>query len=481
MPRNSRERIPVKDLRSFLKAARESGPDCYVECRRTLKSELEVGIIQHKLAKEGRFPALFCPQIENSTIPLVTNVFGSIEMYALAFDMKPGYDDHTAVLKEYMKRMNRPIQPTIVPPSKAPVKEIVIRGDGVDLQSLPLLKHAEMNSGKYMTMNPFICKDPMTGIPNVGIYRHELRGRDEVAAQIHPANHGAIIAQRHAKMGRHMEAVIISGHHPAAIFGACQPGPLDMNEFEIMGGLLGEPLRLTTGETVDIPVPADAEIAIEGTVEPGEMITDGPFSEFLGYYGEKMPAYRMKVKCITMRKDPIYLDLDASHREHPMSMMLPLEAAVTGTVSKVVADLRAVHFPPSGSCSHHAYISIKKSVQGEGKRAALAALAAVQFLKLVVVVDEDIDIFRDEEVLWAISTRVRGDLDIDIIPGITGNRMDPVGPYDELHQRRVGGGGFMTTKVIIDATKPKDLPFPVRVRPSQELWDSMELSDYLRQ
>ncbi len=130
-----------------------------------------------------------------------------------------------------------------------------------------------------------------------------------------------------------------------------------------MGGLLGEPLRLTSAETVDLLIPADAEIAIEGTIDPNDWITDGPFSEFLGYYGEKMPAYRMKVKCMTMRKDAIYLDLDAAHQEHPMSMMLPLEAAVHRAVDRVVADLRGVHFPPSACCSHHAYISIKKGVQ----------------------------------------------------------------------------------------------------------------------
>jgi len=471
----------AKDLRSFLQAAKRAGPMFYVECKKPLKPELEVGIIQHKLTKEGRFPVVYCPQIEGSKIPLVTNVFGNIAMYGLAFDIRPKSVDHIMVLKEYIKRMSEPLRPKMVPPSKAPVKQVILKGKDANLAILPVLKHAEMNSGKYMTMNPFICRDPTTGIPNVGIYRHEIKTDDELAVQIHPANHGAIIARLYSELREPMEAVIISGHHPAAIFGACQPGPLDMNEFEVMGGLLAEPLHLTTAETVDVPIPADAEIAIEGIVNPNELITDGPFSEFLAYYGGKMPAYKMKVKCITMRENAIYLDLDASHREHPMSMMLPLEATVTNAVEKVVADLRAVHFPPSGSCSHHAYVSIKKGVQGEGKRAALAALAAVQFLKLVVVVDDDIDIYNDEEVLWAISTRVRGDLDIDIIPGVTGNRMDPAGPYDELYQRRIGGEGFMTSKVIIDATKPKDLPFATRVMPKKELWDSIELEDYLKQ
>jgi UbiD family decarboxylase len=163
-----------------------------------------------------------------------------------------------------------------------------------------------------------------------------------------------------------------------------------------------------------------------------------------------------------------------------MSMMLPLEATITQVVEKVVSNLKAVHFPPSGNCSHHCYISIKKEVQGEAKRAALAAIAMVPFIKHVVVVDDDVDIYRDEEVLWAISTRVRGDMDIDIIPAVTGNRMDPAGPYDEARQRRLGGGGFMTTKVIIDATKPVDLPFATRITPNKELWDKMDLKEYLK-
>ena len=179
-----------------------------------------------------------------------------------------------------------------------------------------------------------------------------------------------------------------------------------------------------------------------------------------------------------MRKDAVYFDLDPAHREHPMGMILPNEAAVYNAVKKVVADLRAVHCPPSGSCSHHVYISMKQGVHGEAKRAALAALAAVHYFKLAVVVDEDIDIYNDEEVLWAISTRMRGDLDIDIIPGVVGNRLDPAGAYDELRHRKKNA--LMTTKVIIDATKPVDLPFPIRTTPNKKLWDTMNLKDYLK-
>ena len=301
--------------------------------------------------------------------------------------------------------MNNRISPKMVAASEAPIKEVILKDKNADLDLLPIPKHAEKNSGRYMTMNPFICKDPETGIHNAGIYRHEVRGKQELAAQIHPSNHGAVISRKYLKRGEHMECAIFSGHHPAAIFGACQAGPLDMDEYEVMGGLMGEPLRLTQAETVDLLIPADAEIVVEGILDPNDWITDGPFCEFLGYYGEKMPAYRMKVKCITMRKDPIYLDLDGSHREHPMSMMLPLEATITQVVERVVSNLKAVHFPPSGNCSHHCYISIKKEVQGEAKRAALAAIAMVPFIKHVVVVDEDVVALRQQPGGFTADTR----------------------------------------------------------------------------
>ena len=466
-----------KDLRQFLQLVRRAGPDFYVEVKKPLKPELEVGIIQHKLASESRYPAIYCPEIIGMKLPLVTNLFGSYEMFSLALDMNPK-EEKTRILHEYMRRIRnlKPIQ--LVSPSEAPIKEIIFQGKEVDLDLFPILKHAKLNSGKYMTINPCICKDPETGIPNVGVYRHELKGKGELGCMINPANHGAAIARKYADLGKLMEVAIFSGHHPAVMLGACQPGDLDMNELEVMGGLLEEPLRVIQGETVDLPVPADAEIVVEGTIDPNDWITDGPFSEYLGYYGEEITCYRIKVTAITMRRDAIYLDLDPAHREHPMAMMLPNEATVYNAVKRVVPGLRAVHCPPSGSCSQHVYLSIKQGTPGEAKRAAFAALAAVHYFKLVVLVDEDIDIYNDEEVMWAINTRMRGDLDIDIIPGVVGSRLDPAGTYDEFRHRE--DRAAMNTKVIIDATKPVGSYFPTRITPDRELWNSMRLEDYLR-
>ncbi len=467
----------AKDLRQFLEVAKAAGPDFYVEVKKPLKPELEVNIIQHKLASEGRYPIMYCPQIEGSKLPLVTNLFSSLETFALGLDLDTKIEK-PKILQEYIRRLENPKPPQMIPAAEAPVKEVVLRGKDADLGLLPILKHAELNSGKYMGINPLICKDPVTGILNAGDYRHELRGKDELACYINAANHGAVIAKRHGELGKLMDVVIFSGHHPMAIQGACQPCDFNVSELEVMGGLLGESLRITPAETVDLPVPADAEIVIEGVLDPNDWITDGPFSEFLGYYGEETPCYRIRVKAITMRKDAIYFDLDPSHREHPMAMMLPIGSAVYKAVERVVPNVKAVHCPPSGSCTNHIYISMKQTIPGEAKRAAFAALAAVHFIKMVVLVDEDIDIYNDEEVLWAINTRVRGDLDIDIIPGVVGLRLDPAGPYDE-ERHRDDKAGNMTTKVIIDATKPVRSYFPIRTTPNKELWESMKLDNYI--
>jgi len=243
-----------------------------------------------------------------------------------------------------------------------------------------------------------------------------------------------------------------------------------------MGGLLGETLHVTSAETVELPVPADAEIAIEGIIDPRNMTTDGPFAEYTGYYGEGMkPCYLIQVTAITMRKNAIYLDLDPAHREHNLSGVLLFESSVYDAVKRAVPTVKAVHFPPSGGCVLHIYVSIKKRVQGEGKFAGLAALTGQPNAKLVVVVDEDIDVYNEEEVLWAIATRVVGDKDISIIPEVTGAHLDPCA-YDETRLKR----GSMVSKVIIDATKPVDLPFATRITPPQDLWSSMKLADYLK-
>ncbi len=464
-----------KDLRQFLKLAKELGPDFYVEVKRPLKPKYEPCVIQEKLAKEGRFPVIFCPEIEGSKLPLVTNLFGSYEMLGLALDIDARKMGKAEITKEYRKREADAKPTQTVPASEAPVKEVILRGKDVDLGLLPIVHHHELDSGKYLIIGSLICKDPDTGIPNAGVYRHEMKGKDQLGCMIAPDHHAAYSARRCAELGKPMEIVIAVGHHPAVTMGAITHGGMDVNELELMGGLLGEPLEVTSAETVDLPVPARAEIAIEGIIDPRNMVTDGPFAEYSGYYGLTHPCYLIKVTAITMRKDAIYHDLDPAHREHTLSEALPSMCHVYDVVKRAVPTVQAVYRPYGGTGVYHVYISIKKRIQGEGKFAGLAALSAGPATKLVVVVDEDIDVYNEEEVLWAIATRVEADIDVSIIPWVAGAHLDP-SCYDETRFKR----GSMTTKMIIDATRPVELPFATRITPPRALWESMSLDNYLR-
>jgi 2,5-furandicarboxylate decarboxylase 1 len=292
---------------------------------------------------------------------------------------------------------------------------------------------------------------------------------------INPINHGAYIARHYAELGKPMEVVIFIGHHPAAVLGSLYKGALGVNELEIMGGLLEEPLEVTSAETVDIPVPAYAEIAIEGVIDPRNMVTDGPFAEYTRYYGEgNKPCYLIKVTAITMRKDAIYHGLDPAHREHNLAGVLPAESITYDVVKRAVPTAKAVHLPAYAGCAFHVFISLKQQVPGQGKLAALAAMTARDRSKVVIVVDEDIDIYDEQEVWWAIATRVTGDLDITNIPGVVGAHLDPTS-YDETRLKR----GPVTTRIIIDATKPVTMPFATRITPPQALWNSMNLEDYV--
>jgi 2,5-furandicarboxylate decarboxylase 1 len=390
--------------------------------------------------------------------------------------MEPGKLDKSKILHEYRKREADPKPTKMIPPSEAPVKEVVLTGSDAALDTLPITHHAVLDSGKYITIGNMICRDPDTGVYNVGMYRHEVKGKSEIGCMFNPVHHGNLIARRHAELGKKMEVVIYLGHHPAVVLGSMYTGSKDADELEVMGGLLGEPIRVTQCETVDLPVPADAEIAIEGVIDPQTMDTDGPFAEFMGHYGAgNKPVFTIKITAITMRKDAIYHDLDPAHPEHNLSCVLGFESPIYDGVKKVIPSVKAVHCPKGGNFTYHVYVSIKKTSIGQGKQAGLAALGAAAHAKTCIVVDDDVDIFDDNEVLFALATRMVPGRDITIIENSAGNHLDPAA-FDETRLKH----GSLQDLLIIDATKPLTLPTFTRITPPEDLWNTMKLEDYVK-
>ena len=463
-----------KDLHQFLAEMRQRGPEYFATVSRRVEPVYEPPVIQQKLAAQDRYPVIRFENIAGADMPLVTNLFGSYDLLGLALGVDPG-EPRSAILSTFRERIARPIDAVSVDRGDAPVKQTVIEGADIDLSRIPIVKHAEKNSGKYISIGVLVVKDPETGILNAGVYRHEIKGRDEIACMFNPAHHAGYIYRKYKELKRPMEAVLFIGHHPAAVLGALSKQPMDSDEYRVMGALMGEPLEVVAGESVDIPVPAWAEIAIEGVLDPSRETSDGPFSEYTGFYGpEKDPVGLLQVRAITMRRDAIYHDLDPAHREHNLAGALSHESAVYNSVAKLVPSVTGVHLPPCGTCIFTAFISIRKRVQGEGKSAGIAAIAAEPNLKIAVVVDEDINIYDEREMWWAVSTHLQADRGVTAIPYAMGAHLDP-SAYGEVRTSK----GPMQTKLIIDATRPVTLPFAERIRPPEEAWNRIRLEDYL--
>jgi len=463
-----------KDIRSFLAEAERLGPKYFVRIDKQVDFNYEPCVIQQKLAAQGRYPVLRFDHVKGSSIPLVTNLFGNYEILGVALGIQPG-ESKRNILETFRHRVANPIPVTTVPRSQAPVKEVIQIGADVDLARLPILKHAELNAGKYITIGFLILRDPETGIINAGVYRHEIKSQNSFASMFNPAHNAGYIYRRYKELRRPMEAVLVIGHHPAAVMGSLARGPMETNELELMGALLGESLEVVPAETVDLPVPAWAEIAIEGVMDPANETADGPFSEYTGFYGPaKDPVGLMQVRAVTMRKDAIYHDLDPSHREHNLAGVLSFESSVFETVKKLVPSVQGVYMPPSGSCVFTSYVQIKKRVPGEGKSAGLAAIVAEPGMKIAVVVDDDVDIYDEEQVLWAIATHCEADRDVTIIPNAMGAHLNPSAYGEVRHQK-----GPMNTKLVIDATRPVTMPFADRIRPPKEAWERIRLEDYI--
>lgn len=461
-----------KDLRSFLKEVETLGSTYYVRVSKPVDPVYEPCVIQQKLAAAGRYPVLHFERVNGSSVPLVTNLFGSYELLGLALGVDPS-EPKNKILETFRQRIEKPIPVTSVSAADAPVKEII--WNDIDLSRLPILKHAEKNSGKYFTIAYLVLRDPETGVINAGVYRHEIKSKDSFACMFNPAHHAGYIYRRYKELKQPMEAVLVIGHHPAAVMGTLARGPMESNEYEVMGALLGQSLEVVRGETVDLPIPAWAEIAIEGVIDPSAETSDGPFSEYTGFYGPaKDPVALMRVNAVTMRKNAIYHDLDPSHREHNLAGSLSFEVSVFESVKKLVPSVQGVYMPASGSCVFTAYVKIRKRVPGEGKSAGLAAIAAEPNLKIAIVVDDDVDIYNEEQVLWAIATHCEADRDLTVIANAMGAHLNPAAYAEIRHQH-----GSMNSKLIIDATRPATLPFAERIKPPAAAWERVRLEDYV--
>ena len=291
-----------KDLRYFLKLIEEKAPELLLHVRKEVSPKWELSSIQKRLEAENRLPIVVFDRITGHDIPIVTNLFASKRHLALA--METSLDNVAARFTAAQK--NR-IKPRIV--DSGPVKDIVLKDDEADLRTLPLVTHCEKDAGPYLTSGVAIIRDPATGCLNAGIYRNRYLSPQKLTFNMAPLCHASQVLDKAEARKQHVDAAIVIGHHPAMGMASQQRGQLDEFEIETMGGLLGEPVEIVPCETVDVMVPADAEIVIEGRVRTDLWDDDGPFGDYWLYYAPAKKARVFEVTAITRRRDAIFNDI----------------------------------------------------------------------------------------------------------------------------------------------------------------------------
>jgi 2,5-furandicarboxylate decarboxylase 1 len=457
-------------LRTYLARLEEDYPEWVVHVTKPVDpARFQVTAVLQELEHRDRFPLVVFDRPLNlhgepSPFPLVTNVYASRQRCALALGLRPGEASQGLAL-EYARREALRIPPVLISPREAPVKEVVRTGDDADLRRLPIVRHHRMDAGPYIDMAS-VMLDPENGTYNAAFLRNQYKGPRKLGVHMSP-RHNWQIARKHEEAGRPTPVAIVVSHHPSFYIGALNVSPFGEDDYAIIGSIAGAPLRLTPSETwgKDFLVPADADIVIEGEIPPGVREVEGPFGEFPGTYGPQRVRWVVAVKAITHRRDAMYQDIFVGHRDNWVLGSFPKEGSIFNRIKGVVPTVKAVHLPTSGVGRFHCYISIDKKVDGESKQAALIALGTVDFVKHVFVVDADVDVYKEEEVLWAVATRVQADQDVDIIKNVKGATLDPSQTDD-----------IMGAKMIIDATRPVRRPFEARIEVPGEVVRTIDLA-----
>jgi UbiD family decarboxylase len=450
----------AKDLRHFIAELEAKHPEEVARVAKAISPRYEITALLTQLEKQKRFPLLVCEKVDGGEAPVVINAQASRKLMALALECKP-----EELAAKFTERQGKPLAPVEV--SDAPVHQVVKLGDEVDLTKVPLLTHYDVNAAPYVTAGIVVAADPDTGVRNTSYNRLMMAGKRELRIFMAIGRHLWTLHNKLERRGEALPIAIVVGVHPLFSLGAQAFTPSTDDEYAVIGGMINEPLRVTKAKTVPILIPADAEMVIEGKILPNIRREEGPFGEFTGHAVSKDERQVIEVTAITHRKNYLFQDVHAGYTEHKLMGAVPREAALIKAVRQTVPTVKNVCMPVSGNCRFHAYISIAKRTPGQAKNAICAAFAADMLLKHVVIVDDDIDVFDEEQVLWAVSNRFQADRGLVVIPNAQGSELDPS-----------AGPGGVNAKMGLDATKPLT-GFAPELRVPDEVMKKIRLEDFL--
>lgn len=451
--------MPFADMREFVNKLEQDGEIARV--RKEVDPKFEVGAICKTVHEKGRKALLF-DRVRGSSMPVVTELLGTFKRIAMAIET-----EETDLFSEVMERTKTSVDPIIV--NDGPCKETILKGKDVDLNRLPWITWNKTEKAPYITAGMVVVKDPEYG-RNLGVYRMMYANRNQTFLRLSPGHHGyEYYKKAEFRKEKKLDVAVVIGADPS-IFLASQfvPG-IDIDEFGIAGALRRKPVELVPCETVDIEVPATAEIVLEGQVGiPAEIGDEGPYGEFCGYSVGTVARERLwTIQCMTMRRNPLYhgFYLCKGINEEGVIKSVTASVQIYNELKPGHPAIKRVYCSEAGIGIFHCYIQIDERLKRPGMvNNILAASVGVKGsrVKHVFVFDDDIDITSPEEVEWAIATRVQADKDIFIIPNTFGLRLDPSATAEGV-----------TAKLFVDATKSKDFRSEGLALPPDEIWQQV--------
>jgi UbiD family decarboxylase len=362
------------------------------------------------------------------------------------------------------KARRNPVDPALVKTGLC--KEVITRGSDLDVRIFP---HAVWTPGQdpgpYITAAMVITKDPETGGRNIGTYRLQVNGPKRLVLWMGPTQDGSRQLRKYEAKGLDMPVAIAIGADPTLLLASVTKFPYTTDEYRVAGGLRGEPVPVVKCETLDLEVPANAEIVLEGIIRNGAREEEGPFGEYSGYMGVQGLSPVIELSCITRRRNPVYqaflsqMPPSESSCIRGLSRSAALKSHLSGALGLPVTD---VHFTESGSCGATVVVAMRKEYAEQVKEVAWATWTFMNKEgKFLIVVDEDIDVRNPFEVEWAMSWRTQPARDLVIADNVLALGLDPSTAPAEIPEhdprRRVG------SKVLIDATRKHAYPQAARV------------------
>lgn len=428
-----------QDWRSFLKDFEKTHPQDVLHIEQELNPKFESTALIMELDRQRRYPVVHFHKITGSEFPVIANTIATRERLALGMEVM-----EEELPTAFAEKIKKAIPPVLR--ENPPFKENILTGEDLDLTKLPILTHFPIDAGPYITAGLVTAKDPESGADTCGYHRMQFQRKDKLSISLHSRQRLWEYHRRAEKMGKNLEAAIVLGVHPAISLGSMALVPYDQGKFARIGSLFDEPMKIARCSTIDVEVPFWAEIVIEGEILAHTHEPEGPFAEFTNYACYRSTDNVFVPKAIHYRNKARYQCITPGMcAEHNVIIAVQREGDVIKALRESLPNIKAVHAPLSACGLFHCYISMKKIAEGQAMQAILTAFAVDHNMKMVVVVDEDVDVFNEAQVLWAIATRVQADRDVMIIPQHQGMgcTLDP--SSDKLSR---------TAKMGIDATKP---------------------------